>query len=291
MTKPSLRTLAASLAVLALLCGVVLTSPASAQEEDDGSWSWENSTEVGFVTTSGNASSTSFSVKSSLTGSAAPNEFKIVVGGLRASSEVTTRTAQGTAGSFVIVESTTTVTSAENYAARARYDRDLGEAFAFGGAGWERNTFAGFNHRYSAVAGLGRTWIDTDNGRFKTDLGGTYTIQEDVEAEGDAKGFGGIRTTIEAARTLTETTDFETTFILDENLADTEDLRFDWLSSISVSLTEGLGLKTSYQLVFDNQPALVAVPLVTGGVETGETVSVESEEFDSLLTLSLVITL
>jgi putative salt-induced outer membrane protein YdiY len=285
MTKPS-----TTLAVLGALALSTLPMWAAAQEEDEA-WSWENSTEVGFVTTSGNASSTTLSLKSSLTGSGGPNELKIAVGGIRASSQVTSRTAQGTTGSFVVVENTTTVESAANYFARARYDREIDGAFAFGGAGWERNTFAGFNHRYSAVAGLGRTWVDNDDGRFKTDVGGTYTIQEDIESEGDARGFGGVRTTIEAARTLTETTDLETTFVLDESLADTEDLRFDWLSSISVALTEGLALQTSYQLVFDNQPALLRIPLVTGGIDTGETVAVESEELDSFLTLSLVIKL
>lgn len=286
MIKPSI-----TLTVLTALALSALPASASAQEEDDESWGWENSTEVGFVTTSGNASSTTLSVKSLLTGSAGPDELKIAVGGIRASSKVTTRTAQGTPGSFVVVESTTTVESAANYFARARYDRELDGAFAFGGAGWERNTPAGFNHRYSAVVGLGRAWIDTDDARFKTDLGGTYTIQEDIEAEDDARGFGGVRSTIEAARSLTETTDFETTFVLDENLADTGDLRFDWLSSISVALTEGLALQTSYQLVFDNQPALARIPLATGGIDTGETVAIDSEQFDSFLTLSLVIKL
>lgn len=277
-------TLFASLALVGMLASA---QPGVAQ---DAGWSWDNATEVGFVTTSGNASQTTLSLKSTLTGTAGANSFKIGLGGLRASSELTSRTAQGTPGSFTVTETTTEVKSASNYYARARYDRDLGEAFLFSGAGWERNIFAGFNHRYSVVAGVGRTWVDNDNGHFKTDVGGTFTVQEDVQAPGENDGFGGIRTTIETARTLTETTDFETEFVLDENLNNTSDLRFDWLSSISVALTEGLALKTSYQLVFDNEPALISVPLFNGGTQTG-TVAVESAEFDSLFTLALVIKL
>ena len=277
-----------SFVALAALAGTLIaTSPASAQ---DSGWSWDNSTELGFVTTSGNASQTTLSLKSSLTGTSGPNTFKVGIGGLRASSELTTRRAEGTQGSFTVTETTTEVTAASNYYARARYDRDLGEAFLFSGAGWERNTFAGFQNRYSAVAGVGRTWVDNDSGRFKTDLGGTFTVQEDVQTPGENDGFGGIRVTIEGARTLTETTDFETEFVLDENLNDTDDVRFDWLSSIAVALTDGLALKTSYQLVFDNQPALLSVPLFTGGTENG-TVGVPSAQFDSLVTLSLVIKL
>lgn len=272
---------------LALLGAFLLPQSTSAQ---DTGWSWENSTEVGFVTTSGNATQTTLSVKSSLTGESGPNSFKIGIGGLKASSEIVTRTAQGTPGDFTVIKNTTTVESASNYYARGRYDRDLGEAFLFSGAGWERNTFAGFLHRYSVVAGVGRTWVDSDAGRFKTDIGGTFTVQEDVQAPGENDGFGGIRTTIEGARTISESAEFETEFVLDENLNNTSDVRFDWLSSVSVDLTEGLALKTSYQLVFDNEPALISVPLFNGGTQTG-TVAVESSEFDSFVTLSLVIKL
>lgn len=275
--------------VSGLVLVAALVTPQQAISQEAG-WTWENSTEVGFVTTSGNASQTTLSLKSSLTGTAGANTFKIGLGGIRASSELTTRTAQGTPGNFSVVTTTTEVKSAANYFARARYDRDLGEAFLFGGAGWERNTFAGFLHRYSVVVGVGRTWVSTDNGHFKTDVGGTFTLQEDVQAPGERDGFGGVRTTIEAARTLTETTEFETEFVLDENLNNTDDLRFDWLSSVAVALTEGLALKTSYQLVFDNEPALIDVPLFTGGIQTGS-VTVDSARFDSFLTLSLVIKL
>ncbi|MBT8487686.1 MAG: DUF481 domain-containing protein [Gemmatimonadetes bacterium] len=277
----------ACIAPLVLAGTLFAAHPAVAQ---DTGWSWENSTEVGFVTTSGNASQTTLSLKSSLTGTSGANTFKIGVGGLRASSDITTRTAQGTPGSFTVTETTNEVTSASNYYARARYDRELGEAFLFTGAGWERNTFAGYQNRYSTVAGVGRTWVDSDDGRFKTDVGGTYTVQEDVQTPGEREGFFGFRVTIEGARSLTETTDFETEFVLDENLETSDDLRFDWLSSIAVALTEGLALKTSYQLVFDNDPALLSVPLFTGGTENG-TVGVPSSQFDSLLTLSLVIKL
>lgn len=275
------------LPLLVLPALLFLAVPAAGQD----AWDWGNSSELGFVTTSGNASSTTVSLKSSLTGTGGPNQVKVEVGGLKASSDLTTRVARGTPGSFTVVETVQEVESAANYYARTRYDRDLGEAFAFGGAGWERNTFSGFSHRYSVVAGLGRTWADSDDARFKTDVGGTFTIQEDVQAPGERESFGGFRVTIDGARSLTETTDLETTFVLDENLEETDDLRFDWLSSVAVSLTEGLALKTSYQLVFDNVPALIDVPLVDGGGTEIGTVAVPSQEFDSFFTLSLVIRL
>lgn len=278
MTRPAASSAAGLAAAL-----LALTLPLSAQETG---FTWDNGTELGFVTTSGNSSQTTFSLKSSLTGTGDPSTVKITVGGIRASS--TTRTAQGTAADFDIIERDET--SAENYFARSRYDHDLGQGFAFGGVGWERNTFAGFDNRFSIVAGFGRSWVDTETSRFKTDLGGTYTFQEDV---GDAPkdDFGGLRATIEATRALSETTDLESTVVFDENLKDTDDFRVDWTSSVAVALTEGLALKTSYQLFFDNAPALVQLPLVDAGGNAAGKVAVRGDGIDTYVTLSLVIKL
>ena len=159
--------------------------------------------------------------------------------------------------------------SAENYFARSRFDRDLGENnfFTFGGAGWERNTFAGFNNRFSLVAGVGDAWIDDETTLFKTDIGGTYTIQKDLDpTPGQSDGFGGLRATLELRRALNETTEFKSTMIADENLSNTDDLRLDWTSSLTVALSEGLAFSTSYRLLFDNDPALIGVPVLDAPV-------------------------
>lgn len=278
-------------AMTSALLTAALVSPAAAQDP----LTWENSTEFSFVTTSGNASSTTLGLKSGLTGTGDVSVFKLQVGGIRASSDFRTRTAVGTASSFTVNEETRTEKSAENYFARSRFDRNLGDNdfFVFGGAGWERNTFAGYNHRVSFVAGVGDTWVDDGRTLFKTDIGGTYTIQKDVDpTPGASDGFGGIRATMELTRDLTETTAFESGIVIDENLQNTDDLRFDWISSLSVALAEGLAFKTSLQLLFDNDPALIGVPLFdTGGTPAGSNVLVPSNEFDSFLTISLVIKL
>jgi putative salt-induced outer membrane protein YdiY len=219
--------------------------------------------------------------------------FSLELGGIRSSSKFTDRIATGTETDFDITETTREEKSAENYYARTRYDRNLGENnfFVFGGAGWERNTFAGFNDRLSFVAGVGDAWINDDRTLFKTDIGGTYTIQKDVEpTPGRDEAFGGLRANIEFNRDLTETTEFATKLVADENLADTEDLRLDWIASIAVSITEGLALKTSYQMLFDNQPALLSVPLFDPANNPLDTnVTIPAKKFDNFLTLSLVI--
>lgn len=283
----------ASLFFLSLLT-FFATGQLRAQEETG--FTWANSTEFAFVTASGNASSTTIGLSGTLEGTSAVSAFKLEVGGIRASSKITDRTATGTGqGDFVLTENVRDENSAESYFGRARFDHNLGEHnfFVFGGAGWERNTFAGFNDRYSFVAGVGDAFINDDRTLFKADIGGTYTIQQDVEpTPGKEEAFGGIRSNIEFRRELSETTDFETLVVADENLADTEDLRVDWKTSVSFSLTQGLALKTSFRMLFDNQPALISVPLFDGGgAPVGDNVLVPSEKFDNFLTLSLVISL
>ena len=77
----------------------------------------------------------------------------------------------------------------------------------------------------------------------------------------------------------------------DENLYDTDNFRFDWVASIAVVLTEGLAFKTSFQMLFDNDPALIGVPLLDlSSLLTGQ-VQIPSQRVDSFLTMSLVIQL
>lgn len=275
-----------TLTVAALL---LLATPGFAQ--DEGGFTWENATELSFAATSGNASSNAFAASLELTGSGGPHELKLEAGGLRTSSKIVTRTASGSVDDFVLNETTRSELSAASYRAKARYDRAVDGAFVFAGGGWERNTFSGFNHRVSAVLGLGRTWVDSESGRFKTDFGATYTVQKDViPVPGADDSFAGLRFSYDAVRTLTSTTDFTSKLAADGNLDDRDDYRIDWLNSIAVSITEGLALKTSYQILYDHQPALISVPLVDGsGLPTGETVVTPGDEVDTVLTLALVI--
>ena len=273
-------------AAIAVAAGLALAAPVSAQ---DGGIAWENATELSFVSTGGNSSSSTLGLGTALTGTSGPNLFKIEGGAVRG--ETSTRTYTGTPASFS--QSDDSQLTAESYFLRGRYDRDLGQAYLFGGAGWERNTFSGIQNRYATVAGVGRTWVDSESGRFKTDLGATYTIQKDVApVPGADEGFGGLRFSVDAMRQLSESAEFTSLLVVDENLEDTEDLRGNWINSLTLSLSEALAFKTSLQLLYDRQPALLSVPLVDGtGVPTGLTGSTLADEVDNILTFTLVITL
>lgn len=275
----------------ALLLGAV--PDIGAAQEDSASFSWENATELSFVSTGGNASSSTLGLKAALTGTGGQNTFKVELGGIRGQTNTVTRTATGTPTDFTVNKTTASQLTAESYFVRGRYVRNLRRAFVFSGSGWDRNTFAGIQNRYSLVGGFGLTLVDNESGHFKADLGATYTIQKDVDPAPDAdEGFAGFRLSVDAKRQVSENSDLESALVLDENVEQTGDLRADWINSVSVSLSESLAFKTSLQLLFDNRPALIEVPLVDGtGAPTGTRVSTPGRKLDRLLTLTMVIKL
>ena len=273
------------------LSAALVTCPRDVSGQE-AAFAWTNSTELSFVSTSGNASASTLGLKSSLVGTGGQNTFAFELGGIRSETKVRKTTATGTLERFDLDETTTAQLTAESYFIRGRYDRAFDGNHVFTGAGWDRNTFAGVRNRYAVVAGLGRTWSDGDTGHFKTDVGATYTIQKDVDpAPGADDSFGGVRVSVDALRHISESAQYASVLVTDANVRNTDDFRADWINSLSVSLSDRLAFKTSFQLLYDHQPALVNVPLFDpGGVETG-TVLTPGQETDSVLTLALVITL
>lgn len=278
----------------ALLFVAQLALPACATTQDEtGAYAWENSTELSFVSTGGNSSTSTLGLKSALIATGGRNVFKIELGGIRGETHLRTLTATGTATDFTVNETTVSQLTAESYFVRGRYDRAIASGYVFSGAGWDRNTFAGVHNRYALVVGLGKTWVESETSRFKTDLAPTYTIQKDVDPAADAdEGFGGVRLSMDVMRQFSASAEFSSTLVVDENVEDTEDLRADWINSLTVSLAERLAFKTSFQLLFDNQPALLSVMLLdAGGVATGTDVLTPGDKVDNILTLTLVISI
>ncbi len=275
------------------LAFVLAIGPQGVGAQEETGLTWENATELSFVQTGGNTSSSTLGLKSTLSGSRAQNSFKVEVGGIRGETTTSTRSATGTVDDFVLSEVRASQLTAENYFARSRYDRAFNGTFAFSGVGWERNTFAGVQDRFALVAGLGKTWLQSETARLKTDIGGTYTIQKDVHADPESDdAFGGIRVSIDARKQLSATTDYTSALIIHENIEETDDLRGNWTHSLSVSISDELILKTSLQLLFDNRPSLLGVPLLDAtGAPTGVTVRAPGDKLDNVLTLTLVIKL
>lgn len=266
--------------------------PVSAQEpEEERELGWFYTAELSFVLTAGNAASSTLGVGAGARRVWERSELRVRGAGLRTETTRTTRTAVGTPADFEVVEESDAEVTAENYSLGARYDRDLSAGlYAFASSGWERNTFAGFDSRLSFAAGAGKTWFERESGRFKTDLGLTLTVQDDVvEVDDGAQTFAGLRAGWEYVRSVTETTAFESLLVVDENLDDTDDLRADFTNSLTLRISQALALRTGLRLLWDNQPSLVDVPLeAPDGTPTGSTVRAPLDELDTQFTVALV---
>lgn len=275
--------------VPALFTVLAVASPGRAQ--DAPRTGWFNVAELTAVWTAGNSPASTFGAKNELRRVWGSAVLKLEAAGLRTEASTRSRTAQGTVSNYQVVETTTSAVTAENYALRGRYDRTVSAAaFLFTGAGWNRNTFNGIQNRYSFVGGAGNAWVDREGARFRTDLGVTYTIQDEVVDDPSKKdSFLGLRATVEALRHLTGTTVYSSSLIVDENLQETDDLRADFTNAISVSINSNLALKTSLQLLYDRLPSLVQVPLTGPGVPAGTRVQTPLDEVDSVFTVALVI--
>lgn len=247
--------------VLATVFAILGSAPLHAQ--DGAPRGWSDVAELTFVFTGGNASSSTLGIKNTFDYAWANAAFQVAAGAVRTESGIATRIATGTPDDFVVTEDTDTELTAEAYFIKTRYDRTVGsDVFVFGGAGWDRNTFAGIQNRFSFVGGAGHTWFNNEEHRLKTDLGATYTVQDDVtEDPNAADAFLGLRASVDFFAKLTTTTDFTSVLVVDESLDETSDVRADWTGSISVAMSTRLALKTSLQVLWDNDPALVAVPL------------------------------
>ena len=276
-----------SLALTILVTAGVGTARA---QDDDVELGWSDTAELTAVFTGGNAEASTVGFKNELMRAWESSDLALGVGALRAESTAFSRTAVGVSPvSFQVTKDSASALTAESYYARGQYDRELSaRTFWYAGTGWERNTFAGVQNRYSWGGGVGNTWVDDDTSTFKTGYGLTYTVQDDV-ATTDNETFGGLRLSYDYRRQLTANTEFTSVLFADENLKDTEDLRTDLINAIAVSMNSQLALKVSWQLLYDNLPSQVGIPLTAvGGGSTGDTVFVELDGVDNLVTFALV---
>ena len=222
------------------------------------------------------------------------SELRFDAGGLQTESSTTTRTAVGTTEDFQVNEDKKTEKTAELIFVRGRYYYNFTENFyAFGGLDWLRNRFAGINSRTLVAAGVGNKWVDNADVRFKTDYSFTYSFQNDVVENPFAKtNFPGVRFAYDFWYNLTASTQFESIFIADWNLDNTDDIRFDFYNALPIKISEVFTLKPSLQLLWRNDPSLTEIDLreVENGPVTG-TVTTPLKNMDSLFSLTLVVNL
>ncbi len=270
------------------LAPALAQDPPAAAAEAAAPSAWADTAELAYVVTSGNSQSSTLGFKNTLTWKVAPSTFELKAGGIRV--ETTDR--------VVVTGPTigeTSTTSAENYFLAGRYDHTLSpKTFWFAGSGWERNRFAGIDHRYTGFGGVGNVWHDSDHLKFRTDYAVTFTAQEDVISDPAVDDtFVGLRFSWKYLHKFNDSTSYGNDLVLDENLGETSDWRGDMVNWLTVAMTKRVALKVSLQWLYDNQPSLGSVTETIDVVPPVglTTVTYQLDKLDTVFTTSLVINL
>ncbi len=283
------------------IIGVLLCAAGAAAGADEPETGWFDTAEFSYVATGGNSETETLGFKNTLTRRWERSVLAVNAGGIRAESALFTRTAvdqnPDPNDSFVVVdEQSEDQLSAESYFLNGRYDRKITERFFWdAGTGWERNRFAGIDDRYTVFGGVGNLWIAGERARWATVYDVTYTDQEDVVANPDFDGtYAGYRISSKYELKIAEASRYDNLFVADGNADESEDVRLDWINSLTVSINSGMALKVSLQLLYDNKPSFVALDVVeelTPGqfTKTGEIELVELDQLDTIFTASLVV--
>jgi len=285
------RPLGASLLPVAAGFATLITATGALAETKPDKWT--DSAEFSYVSTAGNSETSTFGLKDTLGRVWDRSSFELKLGGIRSEATTITRTAVGpSATNFSVVETSRSALTAENYFVSGRYDRKVSDRFFwYGGAGWDRNRFAGIENRTIGAAGAGNIWRDTDRAKFRTDYALTYTKQEDLVASPELKDtFGGVRVTSKFEHKAGEVATFHNDVILDEDLRQTERWRGDMTNALSVTMSSHLALKVSLKWLYEHKPAFQSVELDNPlGTPTGLNVPVELKSLDTIFTSSLVV--
>jgi hypothetical protein len=277
----------------AFVLSCLLTSvPGSAQDPPpEKKLGWQNRAELALVLTAGNSETSTFGFRNRLSRIWTDAELSVEVAGLRTETATITATPVGTsADDFVLREESRSELTAENYLARAKYDRTLRpRLFAYGTGGWDRNVFAGIENRYNAAGGIGNIWYDREDFRLRTDYGISVTHQ--IPTIGSETTFAGLRLSADLMRKLSASTTLTHLTIGEENLDDTDDFRLDSLTALAVAMTDHLALQVSLKFLFDNVPSFVEADLISPitGLPVGILVPVQADKLDTLFNVALVV--
>lgn len=285
---------APAIARVMLLGALSLAATRSVRAQGAPPDGWTFTGELTSVLSLGNARASTFGLGSTLEHRHGKDLLKLEAGGLRTESVIVTRSAVGTATTYEIRTQENRQKTAEMYFVRGHFDRTVSaRVFLSGGLDWLRNTFAGIDSRALVSAGVGNTWVDTKQVRFRTSGAVTYTLEKDVVDNPAASShFPGLRAGWDYWRQLTATTEFQSQLVGDENLDRTADVRADFTNSLSVAISSAFALKPSLQVLWRNRPSLARVPLVASdGTPLNQSVLAPLQKTDMLFRLALVVKL
>jgi hypothetical protein len=239
----------------------ILASLEPDDDPDEPLSGFYDTADLSLVITGGNSAATTFGLRNLAEYYWEKSSLRFDLGGLSTQSRSREdRIAVETGdGGFEVVEAERQKT-AENYFANLRYDYSLSERwYTFAIGGWSRNRFAGYDDKWQGALGVGWIAIDTEKTKLDLDFAGTYTSESPVL--GQKNDFGGIRLAYGFEQHIAESTIFFSNLVLDQNLQETEDLRADWFNALEISITDLVFLRTSFRILWRNDPLYETLPL------------------------------
>jgi hypothetical protein len=248
--------------------------------------------DLSYLWTSGNSKANSVGLKADLTRLWTKHKFQLSAGGLRAASS-TQRIAVGTPLDYQ-PQVRDPETTAEDYYARAAYDRRFSDHFFYtAGAGWERRPFSGINNRWIGQFAMGYAVVTGEPTDFRAALGVTYTAEDPIIPDPSADtDFAGMRFRWELKQALGSHSKLTHVLLYDQNLGQADDRRLEVDLALAVSINKTLALKSGLHVWYDHLPSLEQLPLfLPSGVPADLTVPVRLKKFDTQAIVALVVNL
>jgi putative salt-induced outer membrane protein YdiY len=239
---------------------------------------WSNSTELSLVVTEGNSTLQSFGLKNTLDYKANRGRARFRLDALRSdtSDDPYLLVVPGIIfqpGETVAVYSTTAVRPAatpdvSRFFTEGRYEGDLKKKATWNaGASWDMDEDAGILSRTIVFGGLGHSWRDRDDLKFRTTYGLSWTDRvEEVDDPEKEQTFLGARVSSFYKDTWGKAAIYENNFTLNVSLSDFSDYNADLTQSVSVNVSKHLALKVSLQLTYAGEPALEEVDVIARAI-------------------------
>lgn len=219
-------------AILTTALFVLTTAPAMAQDSVPPR-PWKLQTDLGFVNTAGNTSTTTLNAGESFSYTTGP----WTLGQLFA----------------VVYGRTDGEKSAENYAASLRGDYAISEHFGVYGLGkWDRNEFAGISRRFEEGVGLTFTPVARERTTlaFEAGISANQQLTTDDVEDTYASGRGALL----FKQLFATSAYFQQTAEILPNLKEGDDYRVNTETALVAPLSRSIAFKASYVIKFDNDP-------------------------------------
>ena len=269
-------------------CSAALVAPWShleAQETEQDAeleTGWSNTTDFGLAVTDGNSATETLKVHNLLRWRSERASFRLKLDGLRSDTaddrfrkvdpgfswEPAAPPPPEVTSSLVDPDREPDV---ERYFAEARYERSMskkprllpGSLSWHAGASWERNEDAGLLGRTVAFAGVGHSWWDREDLKFRTSYSLSWTDRNEEASDPEKEErFLGLRFDWLYENRWGKHVTYVNDWTFNAELDDFSDYSSSMTNSLSVPLSQRLSLKVSLQWLYNSVPSIEDIDVV-----------------------------